>query len=515
MLGPVKTRTLNSSILVSLECLIPKDHFYRHLEATLDLSFVRNWVKECYADRGRPSIDPVVFFKLQLVMFFEGVRSEQQLLALAADRLSVRWYLGYALDERLPDQSTLTRTRQRLGMDFFRRFFEHVVDLCEEAGLVWGKEVLADATRVPGNASMDSLVPRLAEVVDGHLVQLFDDEAKQSDMKPALTDDTPPMLHPKSARTEPAEQDEEKRWDVLEECRLDPQRPASGPYQRISDRKVSRTDPDACAMSMRDGRTVAGYQDHYLVDGGKARIILHAFVTPGDVAENNVLLDQLRRTIFRRKLRPKRLIADAKYASADNIRTLEDDGIRAYVPLPEWDKSSPYFHISAFTYDADEDVYRCPEGQVLKLEWIDEVGERNVYRARAATCNACPVKEQCTRSNQGRLIGRSFHAPYVERVRSYQETRAYKKAMRKRRVWIEPLFAEAKQWHGLNRFRLRRLANVNIEALLVASGQNLKRWLQATGWGRRTLPGAAPAATLRPASTRVDGKQTIYASWTM
>jgi hypothetical protein len=139
-------------------------------------------------------------------------------------------------------------------------------------------------------------------VVDGHLVQLFDDEAKQSDVKPALTGDTPPMLHPKSTRTETGEQDEDKRWDVLAECRLDPQRPASGPYQRISDRKVSRTDPDACAMSMRDGRTVAGYQDHYLVDGGKARIILHAFVTPGDVAENNVVLDQLRRTIFRRKL---------------------------------------------------------------------------------------------------------------------------------------------------------------------------------------------------------------------
>jgi transposase len=157
MLGPVKTRSLNSSVLVSLEALVPANHFYRHLEATLDLSFVRNWVKECYADRGRPSIDPVVFFKLQLVMFFEGVRSEQQLLAVAGDRLSVRWYLGYTLDERLPDQSTLTRTRQRLGLDFFRRFFEHVVDLCEEAGLVWGKEVLADATRVPGNASMDSL----------------------------------------------------------------------------------------------------------------------------------------------------------------------------------------------------------------------------------------------------------------------------------------------------------------------------------------------------------------------
>ncbi len=58
---------------VSLEELVPADHFYRHLERTLDLSFVREFVHETYAGGGRPSIDPVVFFKLQLVMFFEGI----------------------------------------------------------------------------------------------------------------------------------------------------------------------------------------------------------------------------------------------------------------------------------------------------------------------------------------------------------------------------------------------------------------------------------------------------------
>ncbi|MFN8662412.1 MAG: transposase [Thermomicrobiales bacterium] len=82
---------------------------------------------------------------------------------------------------------------------------------------------------------------------------------------------------------------------------------------------------------------------------------------------------------------------------------------------------------------------------------------------------------------------------YVERVRAYQGTAAYEHSLRKRSVWVEPLFAEAKQWHGLSQFRLRGLGNVNIEALLVATGQNPKRWLQATGWGRRGLPGMAAA----------------------
>ena len=60
--------------------------------------------------------------------------------------------------------------------------------------------------------------------------------------------------------------------------------------------------------------------------------------------------------------------------------------------------------------------------------------------------------------------------------------------MRKRQVWVEPLFAEAKLRHGLRRFRRRGLENVNIEGLLIAAGQNLKRWLAATGWGRRHAP---------------------------
>jgi len=91
MLGPPKARALDRSDLVSLERLVPPDHFYRHLDAALDLSFVRDWVKDCYADRGRPSIDPVVFFRFQLLMFFEGIRSERQLVETASLNLAYRW----------------------------------------------------------------------------------------------------------------------------------------------------------------------------------------------------------------------------------------------------------------------------------------------------------------------------------------------------------------------------------------------------------------------------------------
>src|SRR3954451_22974575 len=173
MLGPAKPRRLDEPIAVSLEELVPASNFYRHLEATLDLSFVRDWAREFYAERGRPSIDPVVFFRLQLLMFFEGIRSERQLIATASLNLAHRWYLGYHLDEPLPDHSSLTRIRDRYGLALFRRFFDHVVQLCVDAGLVWGEELFFDATKVRANAAMASVVPRLREVVDGHLVDLF------------------------------------------------------------------------------------------------------------------------------------------------------------------------------------------------------------------------------------------------------------------------------------------------------------------------------------------------------
>jgi transposase len=124
MLGPPKPRHLDEPVTVSLEDLVPYDHFYRHLEAKLDLSFVRDRVNEPSAERGRPSIDPIIYFKLQLVMFFDGIRSERHLIETASRNLAHRWYLGYALDEERPDHSSLTRIRQRLGIDVVQRFFE-------------------------------------------------------------------------------------------------------------------------------------------------------------------------------------------------------------------------------------------------------------------------------------------------------------------------------------------------------------------------------------------------------
>src|SRR5258708_8187982 len=178
-----KERHFAPLINVSLEELVPADHFYRHLERSLDLSFARQFVQETHASKGRPSVDPVVFFKLQLVMFFEGIRSDRQLMRHAADRLSVRWYIGYDLNEPLPDHSRMTRIRERYGVEVFRRFFDAIVEQCQQEKLVWGRELYIDSTQVNANADLDSLTPRFAvearAALQTHLPALFSDQQSQ------------------------------------------------------------------------------------------------------------------------------------------------------------------------------------------------------------------------------------------------------------------------------------------------------------------------------------------------
>src|SRR5215213_5259482 len=504
MMG-IKERAFGPLPPVTLEALVPPDHFYRHLERTLDLGLVRDLVHEAYANIGRPSIDPIVFFKLQLILFFGGLRSERQLMQVVADRLSLRWYLGYDLGEPLPDHSSLSRIRERYGLESFRRFFETIVAQCTAAGLVRGQELYIDATKVAANADLDSLQPRFA--VEAHLTQLFAAEQDDEDggvgsdglvgegggdeparLPVALTDEAQAELAERAAT----------RHDWIGNAGRPNRTVTSGAYQRTADFRISTTDPDATPMARGDGCTHLGYQDHYVVDGGRARIILAALVAPAEVQENQPALDLLWWARFRWKLRPRQITGDTKYGTIPNIAAIEHEGIRAYVPLSEVGHRPGQFQEQDFVYDAATDAYRCPGEQTLRLLSQCERTRRRIYEAPAATCVACMLRSQCTTSKRGRRVGRSLDADYLDRVRGYQETEPYAKAMRKRQVWVEPLFAEAKDWHGLRRFRLRGLEKVNGEALLIAAGQNLKRLLSHQGWGRRPFPSGA-AATVLPA----------------
>jgi len=483
---------------LSLDELVPKDNFYRRLEGQLDLSFVRELVADRYAAMGRTSIDPVVFFRLQLVMFFEDVRSERRLMEVAADRLSIRWYLGYDLNEPLPDHSSLTRIRERYGLGIFRGFFERIVQMCFEAGLVRGEELFFDSTKVKANADIDSLASRF--LVETHLSRLFEgtstpEEGSEAEPPASIELDALP-----TSEDEALVAANTGKSDWISRAGKQDRSFRSGPRKRTADRLVSTTDPDATPMRLgSEGQTKLGYQAHYTVDGGKARVILNVLVTPSEVTENRPMLDLLWRTAFRWRMWPDHVTGDAKYGTTENVVAVEKAGIRAYVAIPNFDfRDTGLFGAGHFRYDPEKDLYVCPAEEHLHRHARTSGNRGTRYRAKVEACNACELKKQCTDSEKGRTIYRRPDENYYERVRAYRGSFPYEKALRKRNVWVEPLFAEAKDWHGMRKFRLRRLEKVNIEALLIASGQNVKRLL---AYGDRRPKKLAQAAALRPPAT--------------
>jgi len=262
-----------------------------------------------------------------------------------------------------------------------------------------GKRAFVDATKVKANASLDSLKPRFA--VEAHLANLF--EIETNDVHEANDQQAPqaealgqsveqeevhvPMQLPTSLSPQEYEelsQQNATRHDWIEQLGAQNRSVTGRCYQRIADVRVSTTNPDATIMLHKDGSHL-GYQTHYVVDGGKSRIIMNVLVTPAEVMENQPMLDMLWWTRFRWKLWPRQVTGDSKYGTEDNIVAIEDQHIRAYVPLPDNDHRTEFFSADRFRYEAERDVYICPAGK-----------ERN-YSGLLSTCQ-CTLLEMFPKS---------------------------------------------------------------------------------------------------------------------
>jgi hypothetical protein len=338
----------------------------------------------------------------------------------------------------------LSKIRDRYGLVVFQRFFERIVELCIEAGLVWGKELYFDGTKVRANAALDKVEGRI-ELVTQHLEHLFPDAQNP----PHEPEPIPPR----------------RLWEKYNGQRFTSRH--THWYKRTPDAQVSPTDPHASPMKhSNDDKATLGYLTHYVVDGGKARIILAALVTPASVMDNTPMLDLERWVCFRWQMFPEIAVGDTKYGTVTNITSLEQDGIRAYLPTADLTRRTPFYPLEAFTYLTERDIYLCPQEQALPFRSHHYGMQYFVYRAAPRVCNTYPVKANCTKSKTGRQLHRSFFQDYLDLAASYPTTEAYKKALRKRQVWVEPLFGEAKQWHEGRRFRLRGLEKVNIVGIL-------------------------------------------------
>ncbi len=147
------------SYRVNLDKRVRDDHPLRRIRAALDLSFVRKEVAHTYGRRGNKSVPPEVIVRMMLLLFLDDIKSERELMRIIPERLDYLWFLGYGLDDQIPDHSVLSKARKRWGKEVFVSLFSRVVQQCVAAGLVEGRKIHIDASLVDANASLRSVKP--------------------------------------------------------------------------------------------------------------------------------------------------------------------------------------------------------------------------------------------------------------------------------------------------------------------------------------------------------------------
>ncbi len=423
-----QTRTESLFYYFRLEDQIPESHLLRLIDRHVDLSFVRDRLKNSYSSTGRPSIDPDVLLRLLLVGYLYGITSERRLLEEVRMHLAYRWFTRLGFEQQIPDHSTFSKNRhgrfRQSGV--FREVFEEIVRRCIGVGLVEGQKLAVDGTMVEANASRQSRIPRekLKDVAQvSRTVAEYLSELEQNNPVP-------------DANT------------------------------------ISTTDPDA-VWAKKTGPATLAYFDNYLVDT-PSRVILGVEATPALFHQETVAARKMLERVEKLGIKPASLGADKAYGSGEFLAWLLGRGVQPHIPvIDRRHQTEGRFTRDQFRYDPAMNVYHCPEGKQLRYRGLQRASQGYAYQTTEADCRGCPRKKQCTPAPSRRLFVH-WHEPARQVARALVGTPAYEHS-RRARYRIEALFAELKQRMRLQRVRLRRLWNVSEQFLLAATAQNVKR----------------------------------------
>jgi len=427
---------------VSIEALVPEQHLLRKVDQTVDFRFIRDRVKHLYCeDNGRPALDPVVLFKLLLLGYLYGVRSERQLMREVEVNVAYRWFLGLKLRDKVPDASTLSQNRRRRFAEsrIYQEIFDEIVLLAVKKGLASGTVLYTDSTHLKANANKNKF--DLAEVAVKPAAYL-------AALDEAISEDR--AAHGKAPLKD---------------------KPAAPETKQI---KVSRTDPDSGYM-VREGKPQGFfYLDHRTVDGRHA-IITDTHVTPANVHDSVPYLGRLDRQRERFGFSIRAAGVDAGYAAASITQGLEERNIYGVIGYRTPTHRDGYFYKREYRYDERLDVYICPNGQLLSYRTTNREGYRQ-YHSDPEQCRHCPMRQKCTQSaNATKVVTRHVWEASRERIDQHRLSRVGKRIYKRRKETVERSFADAKQLHGHRYARMRGLTRVQQQCLLAATAQNIKK----------------------------------------
>ncbi|WP_446469153.1 IS1182 family transposase [Xenorhabdus stockiae] len=425
---------------LSLDALVPQHHLVRQVDAALDFEFIRELVAPLYChNNGRPAIDPVMLIKMMLLGYLFGIPSERRLVQEIQVNLAYRWFLRLGLTEKVPDASTLSQNRRRRfnHSDVFQQIFDRIVEQAINRGFVSGRVFYTDSTHLKASANPHKSENVLRPILPG---------AYLDELENAVNEDR--VTSGKKGLT-----------------------PTHKERQRKT--KVSTTDPESGFMHRTNKPKGFFYLDHRTVDG-KANIILDTYATAGHVHDSQPLIGRLKRQLARFPLNPVAVVLDAGYFTASVCHLTAQLGLIPVISYRRPNKGPNRFQKKQFIYDPQQDCYHCPQGETLIYTTTGRQGYR-YYRTAAGICQGCPLRAACTHAKKGKTIARHIWERDKEKARDMRLTPWGKKMHKRRKETIERSFADAKQHHGHRYAHFRGLLKVQIQCLLAATAQNIKK----------------------------------------
>jgi transposase len=460
---------------VDVEHLIGADHPARavwEFVGKLPLEGIREQVKSVEGSAGRPALDPQLLVSLWIYSYSQGVSSARAIERLCEHDPAYQWLTG------LESISAHTLSDFRVAHPKeLRELFEKVLALLSVEGLITLERVMQDGTRVKACAASSGF--RTKERIEEHLKA-----AREAVEALERLGEEESSLRMQRARERAARERQERLESALKQFE---QLEAS----KSTVDRVSTTDPEARVMKQPDGGSAPSYNVQISTDAA------HSLIVGIDVTQSGADYGQLMPAVDRLEKQgslPAQMVVDGGYISSENILAMAERGIDLVGPQPrkkvaEVNREKSYGHrgvhadyeASCFQYDAETEAYICPQGKRLKY---DAKYERNGtmryrYKASAAECHACPVKDLCCpRNRRGRSIERIELLPPIAAYRAKVQSEEGRAIYRTRSQVAEfpNLWLKAK--HGLRQFRLRGVTKVRMEALWAALTYDIQHWIR-------------------------------------
>lgn len=443
-------------ILKTIEEIVPKEHIVRKLDAAIDLKFIEDEVESLYSAFGKPSVPPMVLFKLLIINYMFGINSMRKTCEECKVNMAYRWYLGISIDEEVPNYSTWSQNyiRRYRGTEIFKTIFKKILKQAKEYKMLNMKTVYGDGTHQKASANKnkyeDVEIELEAKSYEEELLKEINKEREKLNKKPF-----------KSIEKKELEFDE-KTGEEIE-------------VKKKKHIKVSKTDSESGNYHKGEHEKCFAYTHQAFSEGNG--FVVACSTNAGNMHDSVAFDGVYEELIEEYEEEIENVCLDSGYNTPAICKKIKDDGKEALMPYSRQKgrKDKELMAKKEFEYNKENDCYVCPTGEILELKTVDKQGYK-IYKSDKKSCETCPLKEKCTKSkNYQKVITRHIWQDYKDEVNQKRYEDLFKTEYPKRKQTIERIFGDCKEQHSLRFTRVRGLEKNTNQALLIFACHNLKK----------------------------------------